>query len=81
MQAPHLMQIDWSISCGFFTMPLIALTGHLRAQAVQPMHLSGKILYSSKSLQTPAGHFLSTTWAMYSSLKNFIVESTGFGAV
>ena len=43
MQAPHLMHLLVSITCGFFTVPLIAPTGQLRAQSVQPLHLSSRI--------------------------------------
>ena len=37
-------------------------------------------MYWSRSLQTPAGHFLSTMWAMYSSLKYRRVEITGLAS-
>lgn len=40
MQTPHLMHFVVSITCGCFTEPVIAPTGQLRAQSVQPLHLS-----------------------------------------
>ena len=43
MQAPHLMHLDLSMTCGCLTVPLIALTGHCLAHAVQPLHLSARI--------------------------------------
>ena len=39
----------------------IALAGQFLMQRPQPMHFSGSIVKVSRSLQTPAGHFLSTT--------------------
>ena len=68
MQAPHLMHLAWSMTCCFLISPVIAPTGQLRAHLVQPLHLS--VILSLKSrTQVPAGHFLSRTWATYSSLK------------
>ena len=37
-QAPHLIHFVGSMECGCLTVPVIAPTGHLRAQAVQPQH-------------------------------------------
>ena len=68
MQAPHLMHLAWSITCFCLIVPVMALTGQLRAHFVQPLQAS--VMTSLKSFrQVPAGHFLSRTWAMYSSLK------------
>ena len=50
------------------------------AHIPHPIHFS-VIKYSNKFEQTPAGQRLSTTCAKYSSLKCFIVDRTGFGAV
>jgi hypothetical protein len=45
--------------CGFFFSPVIAFTGHLIAQRVQPTHLSLSIEYVRRSEHAFAGHFLS----------------------
>ena len=66
---------------GSLTVPEIAPTGQVLAHFVQPLHLSSWILIVLRAVQTPAGHFLSTMWARYSSLKYFKVDNTGLGAV
>lgn len=40
---PHLMQRNWSMMCGSLRTPLMQVTGQLRAQTVQPTHLSALI--------------------------------------
>ena len=40
---PHLMQRSWSIMCGSRRMPVMHVTGQLRAQTVQPTHFSASI--------------------------------------
>ncbi len=79
MHAPHLMQIDGFIRCGSLRSPVIAFTGQILAQAVQPTQFSDMIKYSMRSRHLPAGHFFTVTCASYSSLKLSRVESTGFG--
>jgi hypothetical protein len=54
-QAPHLMQMSWTILCGFFFSPMMAPAGQTRVQAVQPLQNCSVILYDRRSLQTPAG--------------------------
>ena len=81
IQAPHLMHFAASITWGCLISPEIAFTGQPRLHKPQPTHSVGSIEYDTSALQTPAGHFLSRTCAMYSSLKYLSVESTGFGAV
>jgi len=43
-QAPHLMHLLCSMTCGFLTEPEMHLVGQARAQAVQPMHLSSMMV-------------------------------------
>ena len=43
IQVPHLIHFVVSILCGSLTVPSIAPTGQLRAQAVQPLHFAGSI--------------------------------------
>ena len=81
MQTPHLTHFSVSMTWASFTLPLMAPVGQLRAQRVQPRHLSGRIWMVKRLLQTPAGQRFSWMWAMYSSRKYFRVESTGLGAV
>ena len=40
LQVPHLMHLVVSITCLWRGVPVMASTGQLRAQRVQPMHLS-----------------------------------------
>ena len=42
-QTPHLMHFCVSMTCGSRTVPEIAPTGQLRAQSVQPLHLSASM--------------------------------------
>ena len=44
LHLPHLMHLSESISCGFFTVPLIADTGQFLAHNVHPTHLFLSIL-------------------------------------
>ena len=55
----HLMQEDWSMTCGVFRSPLMQPTGHFRAQTVQPLHLSASMEIFSSAAHSWAGHFLS----------------------
>src|ERR1035438_6162873 len=68
------------MKCGIFFAPTMALTGHLRRQAMHPVQVSVLILKVLRSLHTPAGHFRSKMCASYSSLNNLSVLSTGLGA-
>src|SRR5512139_490029 len=81
IQAPHLIHTAWSMVWTSLTLPEMQLTGQMRAQRVQPTHFSGTITISRRLVHTPEGHFLSTTCALYSSTKVFIVERTGLGMV
>ena len=42
-QTPHLMHFCVSMTCGSRTVPEMAPTGQLRAQSVQPLHLSASM--------------------------------------
>ena len=55
-------------------------SGQILAQSVHPIHLLF-ITYFIRALHWPEGHFLSLTWATYSSQNLSRVERTGFGAV
>ena len=56
MQAPHLMHLVGSMTYGCLITPLIAPTGQTRAQAEQPLHLSGMIVNCEQLLAVaPAG--------------------------
>jgi len=59
----------------------MALTGHLEAQAVHPVHLSTSIVNVLRPLQIFALHFLSKICSSNSSLKFFRALRKGFGAV
>ena len=61
--------------------PEIHSAGQPFLQIPQRLHESVSMMYLTMDTQTPAGHFLSTTWATYSSLKYFSVERTGLGAL
>ena len=43
LHAPHLIHFVVSITCGSFTFPEIAPTGHILAHLVQPLQSSGSI--------------------------------------
>ena len=45
----------------FLTVPEMAPTGHLRAQAVQPRHLVGSMVGFANALHCPVGQVLSRT--------------------
>src|SRR5665648_5327 len=79
LHAPHFRQRASSMTWRSLGLPLIQLAGQCFTQRVHPLHLS-VMWYFSKLLQTPAGQFLSTICAIYSSRKYFIVERIGFGA-
>ena len=57
-QTPHLMQSAWLIVCACFLSPVMALTGHFFAQAVQPLHLAGSMLGFASALHCPVGQCL-----------------------
>ncbi len=69
-----------SMTWGCFTEPEIAPTGHSLAHLVQPRQSSDRSAGSPGPLHWLAGHFLSITWARYSSRKYFRVLLTGDGA-
>src|SRR5690554_5391601 len=81
IQAPHLIHLSVSMTKGFLISPEIAPTGQTLLHLLQPLHFSGSIAYPLSAWQTPARHFLSTTWAIYSSLKYLSIDRTGLGAV
>ena len=66
LQAPHWMHFAGSIRCGSFFSPMMAPTGHLRTQAVQPLHSAVVIVGGQSDLHWPAGHRLWKTCASYS---------------
>ena len=57
------------------------LAGQFLAHLEHFLHLSGSIQYCMSFLQIWAGHFLSLTWASYSSGKLAIVERIGLAEV
>src|SRR5664280_244272 len=59
----------------------MALTGHLAAHAVHPVHLSTSIEKVLRPLQILARHFLSNICSSNSSLKFLRALMNGFGAV
>ena len=66
---PHLMHFAGSITCGCFTVPEIAPTGHFFAHIVQPLHFAGSIEYVFSAAHSCAGQRASRMWASYSSRK------------
>src|SRR5665647_2396392 len=80
IQTPHFTQRSWVMMWRFLGEPEMQLTGHFFAQRPHPTHFS-VISNFSRSLHTPAGQDLSTTWARYSSRKYLMVERIGLGAV
>ena len=81
MQAPHFTHFAASMTKGFLIWPEMAPAGQMREHLLQPLHLSAIMTKRFRALQTPAGHFLSRTWATYSSLKYLMVLTTGDAAV
>lgn len=57
-QAPHRIHLSESIWWGCFFSPVMAPTGHLRTQAVQPLQRAALIVGGQRALHWPAGHFL-----------------------
>ena len=80
-QTPHLMHFDWSITCGFLTEPAMHETGQLRAQRVQPTHLSSWMRNFTSFLHLPARHFWPSMCSRYSSMKYRKLDWTGLEAV
>ena len=68
-QAPHLIHFVSSILYPFSLSPEIAPTGQFLAHSPHLLHFSEFIENPSNALHSFAGHFLSFTCAMYSSLK------------
>src|SRR5512139_3060920 len=66
---------------GCFFSPIIAFDGQALRQAPQPLQSFSSIQKVVRLRQTPALHHLSFMCDSYSSLKYFMVVSTGFGAV
>ena len=85
---PHLIHsselILYKNSLGFLagmSVLTIAPTGQFLAQFPQPTHFSFSISYLANARQTLAGQYCFSTCAIYSSLKYFNVDNTGFGAL
>ena len=43
LQVPHLMHLSVSMWCGFFSSPVMAPAGQLRAHFVQPLQMAGSM--------------------------------------
>ena len=68
-QIPQRIHLSSSITWSVCSFPSMASTVQLRAQSVQPLQFSAMTKNVIRSLQMPAGHFLSLMCASYSSRK------------
>ena len=79
-QLPHEMHFSVIIKWGVFLAPIIAPEGHFLIHNEQPLQFSVSILNVRSDVQTPARQIRSKICSSYSSLNNFRVLNTGFGA-